>query len=86
MCDYLDAWGVATTEVPNAGGAPAAPLAEMLARAGLGVIAWARIQLAAVHVVVPGLPVLGDEDKGLDADMVATRWSQASVFWHRVWG
>ena len=65
------------------------PYAELILR-GIKTVEYrtrpTRIQLAAVHVVVPGLPVLGDEDKGLDADMVATRWSQASVFWHRVWG
>jgi hypothetical protein len=47
-------------------------------------LSWAGIQLAAVHVIVAGFPVLGGADKGLDDDAVARLWGRASVFWHRV--
>jgi hypothetical protein len=85
LCDYADAWGVSSTEVEAGGGAGASALRDGLGRAGLGPLAWAGVTLAAVHVLVPGLPVLGDSDRGLDTDAVARLWQQAAVFWHRIW-
>lgn len=84
LCDYLDAWDVPVTEVVDAGGEAAAPLRAILARAHLACLAWAGIDLAAVHVVLPGFPVLGGADGGLDEDAVARLWQRAHVFWHRV--
>ena len=85
LCDYLEAWGIGVTEIPQGGGVAAAPIHDVLARARLGAISWAGIQLAAVHVVVAGLPVLGDADAGLDSAAVADLWSRSTVFWHRIW-
>lgn len=84
LCDYLDAWGVPTAEVPRAGRPAVRWLREALAQSGLMALAWAGIQLVAVHVIMPGFPVLGSADKGLDDDAVARLWARASVFWHRV--
>ena len=83
LCDYLDAWGVPVAEAPS-GARPVRWLRESLARTGLAPVSWAGIQLAAVHVLVPGFPVLGGADNGLDDDAVARLWERASVFWHRV--
>lgn len=84
LCDYLDAWGVPVCEAPARGLRTARALLDALARAGLGPLIWAGVELSAVHVVVPGFPVLGGADRGLDDDAVADLWYQASVFWHRV--
>jgi hypothetical protein len=84
LCDYLDAWGVPTAEAPRPEVAMTRWLREALARCGLAPLAWAGIRLAAVHVMLPGFPILGGADKGLDDDAVARLWARASVFWHRV--
>ena len=84
LCDYLDAWGVPTAEAPRSGGMAARSLHTAIARSGLAPLSWAGIPLAAVHVIVPGFPVLGGIDKGLDDDAVAGLWARASVFWHQV--
>jgi hypothetical protein len=84
ICDYLDAWGVPVSEAPLRRVRTARALGDALARAGVGPLVWAGVELAAVHVVVPGFPVLGGADSSLDDDAVARLWSQASVFWHRV--
>jgi len=84
LCDYLDAWGVPTAEAPDSGGPGVQWLRDALARSGMAPLAWAGIQLAAVHVIVPGFPVLGSRDKGLDDDAVARVWARAAVFWHWV--
>lgn len=83
LCDYLDAWGVPVSEAPS-GARDVRWLRESLARSGLAPIAWAGVPLAAVHVMLPGFPVLGGADRGLDDDAVARLWERASVFWHRV--
>jgi hypothetical protein len=84
LCDYLDAWGVPVTEAPTADEGATRWLCDGLARCSLSPITWAGIPLAAVHVLVPGFPVLGHADKGLDDDAVERLWRRASVFWHRV--
>ena len=84
LCDYLDAWGVPTTQVEDDAEEAVRWLSKALARSGLGPIGWAGVALAAVHVIVPGFPVLGGADRGFDDDGVARLWERASVFWHRV--
>jgi hypothetical protein len=84
LCDYLDAWGVTTTEVAHADAPSIRWLRVALARTGLAPIGWAGIVLVAVHVIIPGFPVFGGADRGLDDDGVARLWGRASVFWHRV--
>jgi hypothetical protein len=84
LCDYLDAWGVPTAEAPDAHEPLTWWLRDALARCGLAPLSWAGVPFTAVHVVVPGFPILGGADKGLDEDAVARLWKRASVFWHRV--
>jgi hypothetical protein len=84
LCDYLDAWGVPTAAAPASGKSAVRWLRDALTQSGLAPLTWAGIPLAAVHVIVPGFPVLGGADKGLDDDAVARLWTRASVFWHRV--
>ncbi len=85
LCDYLDAWGVPVSdEIPDCGGEAGLPLRVALARAGLGPVSWSGISLVAVHVVLPGFPIFGGADPGLDDDAVARLWTQATVIWHRV--
>ena len=83
LCDYLDAWGVPTSQAPRHG--PMLRwLRDALARSGLAPLSWAGVPLAVVHVFVAGFPVLGGVDRGLDDDAVARLWTNASIFWHRV--
>jgi hypothetical protein len=84
LCDYLDAWGVPTAKAPRSGRPAVSWLRDAIGRCGLAPLSWAGVPLAAVHVIVPGFPVLGGPDKGLDDDAVARLWARASVFWHRV--
>ncbi len=84
LCDYLDAWGVTTSEAPPRSIRAVGWLQDALTRCGLAPIGWAGIPLAAVHVLLPGFPVLGGADRGLDDDAVSRLWERASVFWHRV--
>lgn len=82
ICEYLEAWGVATARAPDGGGLGAAVLGEAIAAAGLGSIAWSGVAFAAVHVLIEGIPVIGGPRPGLGADAVAARWERAKVFWH----
>ena len=84
LCDYLDAWGVPVHEAPTSGGPAARWLRDAVARSGWTPLSWSGIVLVAVHVIVPGFPVLGGRDRGLDDDAVARQWMRASVFWHEV--
>ncbi len=84
ICDYLDAWGVPVSEAPARLRHSVRAFDAALARAGLAPLVWAGVDLAAVHVVVPGFPVLGAADRGLDDDAVARLWLQAPIFWHRI--
>jgi hypothetical protein len=84
LCDYLDAWGIASTEVTQPESPAVRWLRAALARSGLAPIGWAGIALVAVHVIVPGFPVFGGADRGLDDDGIARLWGRASIFWHRV--
>jgi hypothetical protein len=84
LCDYLDAWGISTSEVARRGGSFSQPLREAIARCGVGPHEWAGAPLVAVHVVLPGFPALGMAGASLDDETIAGQWERASVFWHRV--
>lgn len=83
LCDYLDAWGVPVAEAPS-GARAVRWLRDSIARSGLGPVSWAGVPLTAIHVMLPGFPVLGGADGGLDDDAVERLWGRASVYWHRV--
>ena len=84
LCNYLDAWNIPTREAPSDSHQAVAHLHDALAASGMGPIAWAGVQLAAVHVVLSGIPVAGGADERLSHEAVADLWSRASVFWHLV--
>ena len=84
ICDYLDAWGVPSTEAPTSGGRAGEYLSYALARAGIEPIKWAGVPLAAVYVMVSGFPVLGKASRLHSKEDVGRQWTRASVFWHAV--
>jgi hypothetical protein len=78
LCDYLDAWGIAVHDVTSRAGADADSLRALVGRAGLGPVEWSGAQLAAIHVIPPGLG-LGMADAGS-----VRPWKGARAFWHLV--
>lgn len=84
LCDYADAWRLRVNHVARGASPAAALVRRLLARAGLLTLAWAGVRLACVHVLAPGLPVVGGPDPRLDDGEVAQAWGAADVFWHEV--
>ena len=84
MLDYLSAWGVPSREVPRRGGPAARPLRDAVVRSGVGALSWCDVPLAAVHVALPGYPVVGEPDPDLEDGELAQAWARALVHWHRL--
>jgi hypothetical protein len=84
LCNYLDAWDIPTQQAPSDSHRAVARLHEALEASGIAPIAWTGVQLAAVHVVLAGIPVAGGADERLSQEAVADLWSRADVFWHLV--
>ena len=84
LCNYLEAWGIQTRQAPSDSSRALGRLPDALAASGMAPITWAGVQLAAVHVVLPGIPVAGGADERLSHEAVADLWSRVGVFWHRV--
>jgi hypothetical protein len=84
LLDYLDAWGLCAREAKERGGRIGAVLGGLIARAGLSPLAWDGVRLAAVHVLLPGLPVIGRGDARLDDAAVARQWQMSSLYWYEV--
>ncbi len=83
LCNYLDAWKVAVSDVTESAGADGAALRAVLASAGLSPVEWSGVVFAAAHVVpptlVPRLP--GGE---VSDDAARRLWERTKVFWHRI--
>ncbi len=79
VCNYLDAWGLRVLDVTDQAGDDAQALRALLARAGLGPVAWAGLAFAAVHVVSPSLGLEVTDERGALA-----LWQRTRVFWHRL--
>jgi hypothetical protein len=84
LLDYADAWGLHAREADARGGRPGAIARQLLARAGLAPLRWDGLRLAAIHVVLAGLPVVGGPDPRLSDEEVASRFREATLFWHEV--
>lgn len=84
LVDQLSAWGLRVAEAPSRGGPAATALRAVLARSGVSTLAWSGLRLAAVHVAVPGYPVVGGADARLDEVAMARVWTAAEVHWHEV--
>ena len=84
LCEYLARWGFEPGEIPESGGPLSRPLLEALGRCGLAPLAWAGCHLAAVHVLVPGFPLLASQKLRLPEDKVARLWERSVVRWHRI--
>jgi hypothetical protein len=84
LCECLEAWDLRAEAVAGRGGPVGAQLRAALVRAGLLPLVWAGLRLALVHVVLPGVALLGAPDPRLDAADIASRWSLATVYWHEV--
>ena len=84
VCNYADAWELGVREVPRSGGRHASDLRGLIHRCNLGPLIWAGIDFVALHVVLPGYPVLGRRDHDLSDEGVAELWKGALLFWHRL--
>lgn len=80
LCDYLFAAGLRPLRVEDTGGLVSAPLRQALARTGLAAL-WSGVSLVAVHVAVPGYPVLGAPDPEIAPELAYRQWPAARVCW-----
>lgn len=83
LLDYLAAWGVRAREVPRRGGRASLRVRNVIAHCGAAALSWCGVELAAVHVVLPGYPIAGGADPQLDPEQVARAWTSAEVHWYR---
>ena len=82
FCAQLEDWGLASRRVEA--GLPAAGLMASLAATGVLALRWAGLRFAAVHVVVPGVPILGAPDPAGTPERVAHHWREAGISWMEV--
>jgi hypothetical protein len=82
LCEYLEAWGVPTARAPDDPGPASRTLRLALESTGLAPLIWSGVKFAALHVVLEGVPGVGQPVARHDAEEIAARWQRAQVFWH----